>query len=120
MEGAMDPGCRECMKWDEEKQDKDLFQHVKKLISLRKNHPLLANEGTLHFVPAEHHETCFSYTKSNGEKTILVVINHSTQPVRFHLPEELKGRRVKNLWTNEEYPANTEELEGRGFAMLEF
>jgi cyclomaltodextrinase / maltogenic alpha-amylase / neopullulanase len=120
MEGVMDPGCRECMRWDEDKQDKDLFGHVQKLISLRKKYPLLANAGDLQFIPPDYHETCFAYTKSDGNKTVLVILNHSPEPSQFDLPAELKGRKTKNLWTNEQYEASTEKLDGRGFTLLEF
>src|SRR5699024_4058222 len=45
MAGGNDPGCRACMVWDEEKQDLELYQFVKGLIQLRKNHVVFGNSS---------------------------------------------------------------------------
>src|SRR5690625_6945043 len=37
MAGDGDPGCRACMIWDENKQNRQLFDYVKQLIKLRKS-----------------------------------------------------------------------------------
>lgn len=124
MSGAQDPGCRECMKWNEEEQNKDMFSHVQKMIQLRKENPLLANEGELHFIPSDYHESCFAYTKSNGATTILVVVNMSGEEASYPLPFNLNGKKITNIYTGEEYAAESDDLTakiaGNGFALFQF
>jgi cyclomaltodextrinase / maltogenic alpha-amylase / neopullulanase len=122
--GVQDPGCRKCMEWDESKQNRDLFDHTKKLIQLRLDHPLLANDGELTFIPSDYHETCLAYTKSNGTNSFLIIINTEDKEVNYPLPFNLKGKKIRNAWTNEEYAAESDELtvslSGYGFSILEF
>lgn len=124
MSGAQDPGCRECMKWNEDEQNKDMFSHVQKMIQLRKENPLLANEGELHFIPSDYHESCFAYTKSNGATTILVVVNMSGEEASYPLPFNLNGKKITNIYTGEEYAAESDDLTakiaGNGFALFQF
>ncbi|PLR97757.1 alpha-glycosidase [Bacillus sp. T33-2] len=123
MAGGADPGCRHCMVWDEDKQNKDLFGHIERLITLRRDYPLLANEGDLYFLPS-HHETCFAYSKTNGEKTIVIIINMDSQQTEYPLPFNLEGKKITNLWSGEEYALESDDLkaiiDGNGFAILEF
>ena len=73
MTGGMDPGCRKCMEWDEEKQDKDLFGHIQSLLSLRKEFKVLANEGEMKFLTAEG--KTLAYERSKEQESVLVFIN---------------------------------------------
>jgi cyclomaltodextrinase / maltogenic alpha-amylase / neopullulanase len=122
--GDQDPGCRKCMEWDESKQNRDLFDHIKKLIQLRYDHPLLANEGELTFIPSDYHETCIAYTKSNGSNSFFIIVNTEDKDVNYPLPFNLKGKKIRNVWTNEEFAAESNELtvnlSGFGFSILEF
>jgi cyclomaltodextrinase / maltogenic alpha-amylase / neopullulanase len=122
--GVQDPGCRKCMEWDESKQNRDIFDHIKKLIQLRYDHPLLANEGEITFIPSDYHETCIAYTKSNGTNSFFVIVNTEDKEVNYPLPFNLKGKKIRNVWTNEEYAAESNELtvnlSGFGFSILEF
>lgn len=122
MTGNQDPGCRKCMEWDKENQNTDLFNHIQKLIQLRQDYPLLRNAGELSFVDPEHHDKCLAYTKSDGDKTILVILNTSGESLKYTLPNGLSGRNVKNLWKGEviELANDIIQLEGNGFAILEF
>jgi cyclomaltodextrinase / maltogenic alpha-amylase / neopullulanase len=122
--GDQDPGCRKCMEWDKSKQNRDLFDHIKKLIQLRYDHPLLANDGELTFIPSDYHETCIAYTKSNGTNSFFVIVNTEDKDVNYPLPFNLKGKKIRNVWTNEEFAAESNELtvnlSGFGFCILEF
>ncbi|MDQ6595893.1 alpha-glycosidase [Bacillus salipaludis] len=124
MTGVMDPGCRKCMEWDSAGQNHVLFAHVQKLIRLRRENPLLANEGQLSFIPPEYHESCLAYTKSNGNRAILVVLNTSSIETQYVVPFELRGKTITNLWENEEHVVSGDEfsvvLPGNGFMILEF
>lgn len=122
--GEQDPGCRKCMEWDVTKQNRDLFNHIQKLIGLRQEFPLLANEGELTFIPSDYHETCIGYTRSNGNKTFLIIVNTEENSVSYPLPFNLKGQKIRNMWTNEEFAAESNDLtvniDGLGFIILEF
>ncbi|MGG1396712.1 alpha-glycosidase [Bacillus salipaludis] len=124
MTGVMDPGCRKCMEWDSAGQNHELFAHVQKLIRLRRDNPVLANEGQLSFIPPEYHESCLAYTKSNGNRTILVILNTSKDKTDYVVPFELGGKTVRNLWENEGNVVSGDEfhvvLPGNGFMILEF
>jgi cyclomaltodextrinase / maltogenic alpha-amylase / neopullulanase len=122
--GEQDPGCRKCMEWDKSKRNHDIFNHVKKLIQLRSEFPLLANEGKLTFIPSDYHDSCIAYTKSNGTNTFLVVVNTKDEEIHYTLPFNLKGKKIRNAWTKEEFAAESNELAvhltGYGFIILEF
>ncbi len=110
MTGGQDPGCRKCMVWEEEKQDRDLFNHVKKLISLRKTYPAFGNRGELRFIEANDETNHFIYTKTYENETIIFVINNSKNDLFIPLPFNLKGKKLTNLWTGEEFAAEAEVL----------
>ncbi|ETI70841.1 alpha-glycosidase [Neobacillus vireti] len=122
MTGSMDPGCRKCMEWDPDKQNQELLSHIQKLIRLRGENPLLANDGELSFISPGEHDTCLAYTKSNGKQTICVILNTNSEAAAYTVPFDLNGKAVKNLWENEEIafsgPELTIQLQGYGFAIL--
>lgn len=122
--GGQDPGCRKCMEWNPDKQNRELLQHVRKLIQLRSENPLLANEGELTFIPPENEEDpCLVYTKSNDEKTIMVILNTSKKTVEYPLSFDAAEKTVKNLWNQEQLVlqnGQTLELKGNDFKILEF
>ncbi|MCC5803025.1 alpha-glycosidase [Rossellomorea vietnamensis] len=122
--GEQDPGCRKCFPWEQEYHNEELFGHIQKHIALRKRYPLLSNEGNLTFLPGDLHEHCLSFTKSNGEETIFVLLNCSEESTTYSLPFELKGKKITNLWNGEDFAAEAESievaLEGYGFAILKF
>ncbi|RWZ51388.1 alpha-glycosidase [Halobacillus fulvus] len=72
MTGGDDPGCRKCMVWDEDQQDLEMFEHVKKLISFRKSEPAFGNEASIRFRP---NQDILVYEKSTPSQTLLFLIN---------------------------------------------
>ncbi|EWG12540.1 alpha-glycosidase [Cytobacillus firmus] len=122
LNGTMDPGCRKCMEWDEEKQDRELFSHIQKLIKLRKEEKLLANEGQFEFVQTD--PNIVAYRKYDDEKTIIVLANPADESAEFVLPYPLKGVKVTNMLTDKEFAAEAEnlkvQLDGWGFEILSF
>ncbi len=120
MDGGGDPGCRKCMIWDETEQDRQLFEHVQRLIALRKEQPLLANEGTLSFLPVESNSNCFAFMKEKEDKKILVVFNLSKQAESFQFPALFNRQTPIDLWTGNKLHDKQIQLEAKGFSMLEF
>ncbi|MGB3259399.1 glycoside hydrolase family 13 protein, partial [Paenisporosarcina sp.] len=101
MTGGKDPGCRACMEWDEEKQNTDLLAHVTKCISLRKQHPLLANDGQFQFMNWVD-TNLVVYRKYVDDRNIFVLINPTNTTQSYQVPFEIKNNSLKNLWTDEE------------------
>ncbi|WP_043933092.1 alpha-glycosidase [Bacillus sp. EB01] len=125
MDGEQDPGCRKCMEWDEDNQNTELSEHVRKLIALRKKEPLLANGGTLHFISADADDQCLAYKRSDDQATILVVLNATDKPATYSLPEEFAGRNAVDLWTEKEVAPKENgssqlELDSMGFTIIKF
>lgn len=79
LDGDMDPGCRKCMPWDPAQQNDDLFRHVQRLIALRKQNPVLANDGDLQFIPDI--PQVIMYKRQTESVTALVMLNLSEDTV---------------------------------------
>jgi cyclomaltodextrinase / maltogenic alpha-amylase / neopullulanase len=109
MTGGQDPGCRKCMIWEEEKQNRDILEHVKKLIALRKAHPAF-RLGKTTFIEASDESNHLIYTKTYLDETIFVMINNSSKEIDITVPLSLKGKRLVNLWTKERLVAEGEGL----------
>ena len=57
-----------------------LYNEVKKLIAIRKEHKALMSNGEIEFVYAEKNSYPLAYLRTSGEERILVVINPSAEP----------------------------------------
>lgn len=120
MAGENDPGCRACMIWDEENQDQEVFGFLKKLISLRTDHPTLASLGRLQFLASES-DDLLVYKRENSSESLAyyVLINRSEKAVEVTLPDELVGQSVTDLW-NEQVSHLDQEmvLEAQSFRLF--
>ncbi|MNO33229.1 Cyclomaltodextrinase [compost metagenome] len=74
IDGDMDPGCRKCMEWDQDKQDKDLFSFYQKLISVRKELAPLRT-GSIRFLTAEEGGSKLAYERKLDGETVIVLLN---------------------------------------------
>ncbi|MCZ8536134.1 glycoside hydrolase family 13 protein [Paenisporosarcina quisquiliarum] len=122
MTGGQDPGCRACMEWEEGKQNTDLLAHVTKCISLRKQHPLLANDGQFQFMNWID-TNLVVYRKYVDDRNIFVLINPTNTTQSYQVPFEIKNNSLKNLWTDEEIvcePFPQIQLEPYDFKIVEF
>ncbi len=124
MAGDTDPGCRRCMIWDEEAQDKEMFHFVAELISLRKKNLAFGNRGTLQFVTASNATNHVMYTKTFEEQTVLFAFNNSDQEITVDMPFNLRGKKVTSLLTGEEFAYEAERVDvvlaAHGVVVLEF
>lgn len=112
--GELDPGCRKCMIWEEEKQNRDLLEFVQKLISLRKQTPVLSNEGNFKFELIS--SNVISYVRMNGKEKAICLINPTDSAVKVQVPEEFANSQ--NLWTNEALTETNVQIEEKGFLLL--
>ena len=83
MPGANDPDCRRGMYWDEEYQDKEMFKWYKKLLQIRKTHTCVV-DGELIEISARDEEETIVMIRKNGEETIALIFNCSTEMKEFN------------------------------------
>ncbi|TJY41516.1 alpha-glycosidase [Cohnella pontilimi] len=74
LDGGQDPGCRKCMEWDEERQDRELFKFFAELVRLRRGHRAL-RDGSLEIVHAEPGRATLAYTREADGERFLVALN---------------------------------------------
>ncbi len=67
-----------------------VFHYYKKLIALRKEHPILTYGDYELLLP--DHESLYVYTRTLDEETWLIVLNFSTEPTEFDWPPKLANR----------------------------
>lgn len=122
MWGANDPCCRKPMIWNdivfEEERNKpdqseyeipnnvgfntDLFEHFKKLISIRSAHPVFQT-GVFETEYIDEKSGCYGFSRSNEEMKAYVFLNKTpeSQKLKFIIP--LTGTYIDVLNNNEEY-----------------
>ena len=83
MPGANDPDCRRGMYWDEEYQDKEMYEWYKRLIQVRKSHACIV-EGELARIVTEDEEGTVVLIRKNGEETIAMIFNCSSSAKKFN------------------------------------
>lgn len=118
--GGMDPGCRKCMVWEEEKQNTELLNEIKALIHLRKEERLLANDGEFKFLDTAGNENIVAYQKYNEKRSVVILINPTDVKQSFTLPVDLKGRTLTDLRTKETTQVGKFELGGYQYKILAF
>ncbi len=77
MTGGADPDCRRGMVWDEAYQNQEVYQWYRKMIELRKNHPVLT-EGKIVDIFTDDEKGMFSITRELRGKQIKLLVNLST------------------------------------------
>ena len=82
MPGANDPDCRRGMYWDEEYQDKEMYNWYKKLMQIRKTHACIV-EGELIETIANDDEDTIVMIRKNGEETIAMPFNCGSSVKEF-------------------------------------
>lgn len=83
MPGANDPDCRRAMYWDEEYQDKEMYNWYKKLMQIRKAHACIV-EGEMIETIANDDEDTIVMIRKNGEETIAMLFNCGNSAKEFN------------------------------------
>lgn len=83
MPGANDPDCRRGMYWDEEYQDKEMYNWYKKLMQVRKTHACIV-EGEMIETIANDDEDTIVMIRKNGEETIAMLFNCGNSAKEFN------------------------------------
>lgn len=88
-------GQRECMIWDEEKQDKEILEFFKKLIIMRKNHSEFKKSRNKWLL--EDSKNGLIIIK---KEEVTIIINNSENNNKIELPIYLKNTLVKDIFNN--------------------
>lgn len=107
LDGENDPGCRKAMEWYEAKQDLDLLEWYKRLISLRKSRIALT-EGEFWCNYCSPENNVYAFFRELNENRLYVVINNSGQDEEVELP-------VKEPYAGSVYL--TDEISGSDFGI---
>lgn len=83
MPGANDPDCRRGMYWDEEYQDKEMYNWYKKLMQIRKANACIV-EGEMIEIIANDDEDTIVMIRKNGEETIAMLFNCGNSAKEFN------------------------------------
>lgn len=78
LSGDGDPDCRQCMEWDPEKQDRDLYDFYRMMISLRKNFPAL-RQGRFRFLQANRNDPSIVYERADDQYHFIIWMNNSEE-----------------------------------------
>lgn len=109
MTGGPDPGCRKCMEWNTDAQDRDLFEHIKKLLQLRReNSTFTAND--ISFNVADTTTNHIIYTKKDRDHETIFILNNSDKDIEVEVPLQMKGKNVIDLWTGELFTPNSDTV----------
>lgn len=111
--GGRDPDCRRGMVWEDEKQDKKLYEYYKKLIELRKNRKsLIYGEIKENFELLK--ENIFSYERIYEKEKTYVYVNTEKNKKKINIDKERK-----NLITGEKYKKGAIEIDAQTVLILE-
>jgi glycosidase len=75
LDGEMDPDCRKCMIWDEEKQDKEMLAFMKKLIRFRKEYQKLLTYGEIEWHDVRDEEQLVGFKRKLGNEELIFYFN---------------------------------------------
>lgn len=118
LDGEHDPGCRKCMIWDEEKQDRKIYNHMQTLLQLRKDYASICR-GSLHIIDVDAKNNTITYMKQYNNEKVYYFINNSNQSNSIALPEELVDRNVKDLYKDAELSLGTSlKMEAYDFKII--
>ncbi|WP_099469482.1 glycoside hydrolase family 13 protein [Konateibacter massiliensis] len=88
---------RQCMIWDKDRQNKELYEFIQKLIDLRKKTESFRSVE-LFFLDLPAHNDTILYRKSASKERVYVLIHNNPEQEVLTLPKELKGLLCYDLF----------------------
>ncbi|XID92155.1 alpha amylase N-terminal ig-like domain-containing protein [Paenibacillaceae bacterium WGS1546] len=118
IDGGQDPGCRKCMVWEEEKQDRELLAFFADLVRLRRSHRAL-RDGSLEVLSTDAGHGTVAYVREKDGDRFIVALNAGGSQEKLSLP-------ASGTWTDVHTGAPVTATQGRlavsipslGFAIL--
>ncbi len=89
LDGGADPLCRKCMIWEEDKQDRFMFDYLQKLIHIRRNYPAM-RAYELEWLATYDNQNTIIFKKSTGNESLIVILNNSHKAQNISVPADLK------------------------------
>ncbi|CAM4315186.1 alpha-glycosidase [Paenibacillus tarimensis] len=83
--GEQDPGCRKCMEWDTDKQDRELFDFYRTLIGMRRSSEALRT-GSFRVLLAEPNSSVLAYSRYTEQEEFIIMVNNTNRPAALNLP----------------------------------
>ena len=110
---------RQCMIWDEEKQNKNLRSFLQTLIKLRGQYECFRTIDIEWIVSKEEHSSeLLAYKKISKNETLYVFLNKNKTPISYPLPDELQNRQCMEVMTGAKVWLNhTILIEEKGYRM---
>lgn len=96
LDGGADPLCRKCMIWDKDQQDLEMFDYLKKLISIRKSYPAMSSHE-LQWISVNDEQDYVIFKKIYQEEEIYVILNNSKKKQKIKIPEKMKQAYIELL-----------------------
>lgn len=110
LQGGNDPECRSCMVWDESKYNLTIFDSIKKLILIRKKYSVLENDGEFKWYDCGLNPNILMYERRNNQFHFLIIINNSNDQQSIQIPINLNGKRMTNLWNQQQFAAESSSI----------
>ncbi len=112
LEGGGDPDCRRAMIWDEGRWNHELRDTVRKLIAIRKAHPVL-RRGAYHRLAADG--DVYAFARTDSDETLAVVLNNGNSPWDVAVPVIgllADGASMQDLLAGGRYGVDGGEIRG--------
>lgn len=117
LSGGHDPLNRRCMIWDKDKQNLQLLEIIKKLISLRKQHPSF-KAVDIKFYHVDNDDVLV-YEKETLEEKIVIVLNNGNENQSIKLPH--LNCTLLDIFNNKEIKINEKvDLKPYEFYILKY
>ena len=103
MDGGGDPGCRKPMIWEEDYQDKELFDFYKKLIRLRNDHKAL-RDGSFRFLSAAKDAKYVAFERADDKDRFIIAMNSDTKQHDVNI-EQVGNHSFRDIDAGDRYKA---------------
>ena len=103
--GGQDPDCRRGMLWDENRQDKEIYNWYKKLIHIRKEHSCLTN-GNVKYLEIDDNNDLIVMRAYNDTEELYIILHNNNTNVEV---KSLTGKI--NLLTGEQFNGTVKPYE---------
>ncbi|MBM0066967.1 glycoside hydrolase family 13 protein [Alkalicoccobacillus gibsonii] len=99
MTGGNDPGCRDCMIWDEDKQDLDLLSFMKTLILWRKQLQPMGSVDSVQFHESGDDDVLI-YSTHQENDFLIYLFNRGLTSAQITVPEHFKNENLIDIVDN--------------------